>query len=548
MKLSVLKVLFVLLLGIMPYLSYAEIPGTISFQGYLSDDAGAPINGPTEIAFAIPGTDWNEYHPSVLVNQGVFSVVLGNQVSLAAIDFGQVLQLHIAVNGISQSIPISSVPYAFRAKTVEYDSDTLKTLFCASGQVTEWNGSNWVCADKASGLQGLKGDKGEPGSQGVAGPAGVQGPKGDGPQGVAGPTGVQGPKGDKGDQGPPGVASIQQDSDTLKALTCSSSQIAEWNGSIWVCANKASGPPGLQGPKGDTGPQGPAGVQGTKGDGPQGVAGQAGVQGPKGEKGDLGPQGLKGNSLWTQSGNNIYYNDGNIGIGTTSPRAPLETAGSIFTSSRTSLSEGIGVELGYDSGNDYSVLVSYDWDSDSWKNLKLAGWNLIFHTEGYDRMVVDNSGNVGIGMMTPQYALDVSGTIRGDNVSPSDERFKQNIQPLENALTKLTQLRGVSFEWKDKQRGTGTQIGLIAQEVEKVLPELVLTDGEGYKSIAYSKLTSVLIEAIKEQQRSIDEKSATITVQQEKMASLEAMMQHMKQQLATLNQTVNTLKATVQSQ
>ena len=72
------------------------------------------------------------------------------------------------------------------------------------------------------------------------------------------------------------------------------------------------------------------------------------------------------------------------------------------------------------------------------------------------------------------------------------------------ALTKLQGLRGVSFNWKDNAQNANTQIGLIAQEVEKVLPELVSTDSDGYKSIAYGKLTAVLVEAIKAQQLQIE--------------------------------------------
>jgi flagellar biosynthesis chaperone FliJ len=147
------------------------------------------------------------------------------------------------------------------------------------------------------------------------------------------------------------------------------------------------------------------------------------------------------------------------------------------------------------------------------------------------------NGNVGIATTSPHYKLDVNGTIRGHNVSPSDQRYKQNIQTLENALTKLQELRGISFEWKGQN--AEVQIGLIAQEVERVFPELVSTDSEGYKSIAYGQLTAILIEAIKEQQQNIEQKSATITelqlnwqeqqkenaAQQERIALLEAMMQ-----------------------
>jgi hypothetical protein len=75
----------------------------------------------------------------------------------------------------------------------------------------------------------------------------------------------------------------------------------------------------------------------------------------------------------------------------------------------------------------------------------------------------------------------------------SDQRHKQNIRPVENALTKRQGLRGVSFNWKDNAQDADTQIGLIAQEVEKVLPELVSTDSDGYKSIAYGKLTASIV-------------------------------------------------------
>jgi len=157
-----------------------------------------------------------------------------------------------------------------------------------------------------------------------------------------------------------------------------------------------------------------------------------------------------------------------------------------------------------------------------------------------------SNNNVGINTASPQDKLEVAAIIREHNVSLSDQRLKQNIQTLENALAKLVQLRGVSFEWKNKAQDAGIQVGLIAQEVENVLPEVVSTDSEGYKSIAYGKLVAVLVEAAKEQQRLIDQKSATIAEQQEKIATLEAMMQRMNRQMAALNQTVDALKAAVQ--
>jgi hypothetical protein len=80
----------------------------------------------------------------------------------------------------------------------------------------------------------------------------------------------------------------------------------------------------------------------------------------------------------------------------------------------------------------------------------------------------------------------------------SDARLKEKIHTIENALDTVTKLRGVHYEWIDKELGEGLQVGLIAQEIEKVFPELVAQEDEGIKSVSYSHLVGVLIEAIKE--------------------------------------------------
>ena len=89
-------------------------------------------------------------------------------------------------------------------------------------------------------------------------------------------------------------------------------------------------------------------------------------------------------------------------------------------------------------------------------------------------------------------------TASGDITAFSDERLKSDIETIDNALDKVMNMRGVSYT-KQAEKG----IGVIAQEIEKVLPEVV-TDGE-YKSVAYGNIVGVLIEAIKEQQKQIDE-------------------------------------------
>ena len=88
-----------------------------------------------------------------------------------------------------------------------------------------------------------------------------------------------------------------------------------------------------------------------------------------------------------------------------------------------------------------------------------------------------------------------------DYNSSSDKRLKKNIKTIENALDKVIALRGVSFDWKE---GSAKAIGLIAQETEKVLPEIVSQDENGFLGIKYNNLIGVLVEAIKDQQEQIN--------------------------------------------
>jgi hypothetical protein len=125
-------------------------------------------------------------------------------------------------------------------------------------------------------------------------------------------------------------------------------------------------------------------------------------------------------------------------------------------------------------------------------------------------VLVLKNGNTGIGLGTnaPQSLFEVG--IAGDGSYAranawntfSDERLKTKITKIENAILILDSLNGYYYFWKndaDKSR----QIGVIAQEVEKVLPEIVKQDTKGIKSVDYAKLTAVLIEAVKEQQTEI---------------------------------------------
>lgn len=137
----------------------------------------------------------------------------------------------------------------------------------------------------------------------------------------------------------------------------------------------------------------------------------------------------------------------------------------------------------------------------------------LYPTQTYwvDILTLDAANNrVGILDDTPSATLDVTGNIRATSTitQNSDVHLKENIDTLDDSLDKVLNLRGVHYDWKteeykDMNLPEGRQVGLIAQEVEQVVPEVVSTDDEGYKSIDYSRLVPLLIESIKEQQRQI---------------------------------------------
>jgi hypothetical protein len=128
-------------------------------------------------------------------------------------------------------------------------------------------------------------------------------------------------------------------------------------------------------------------------------------------------------------------------------------------------------------------------------------------TSGYGLIV--NNGNVGIGTTAPGEKLDVNGNVRASAfLYSSDRNLKTDISNIENALNKIISLQGVNFKWKDSGKAS---LGLIAQDVEKVFPELVTTDkNTGLKSLEYGNLTAALIEAVKQQQTEIKNQQTEI--------------------------------------
>ena len=116
------------------------------------------------------------------------------------------------------------------------------------------------------------------------------------------------------------------------------------------------------------------------------------------------------------------------------------------------------------------------------------------HEVSYDKFVVMGTGDV--------YA-------RSYNLQ-SDETLKEDIEPIKSSLEKVLKLRGVTFRFKnDSDKSGHKEMGVIAQEIEKVVPEVVNTSGEtGLKSVSYQNLVALLIESTKEQQSQIGQLKA----------------------------------------
>jgi hypothetical protein len=153
------------------------------------------------------------------------------------------------------------------------------------------------------------------------------------------------------------------------------------------------------------------------------------------------------------------------------------------------------------------------------------------------------SGDVGIGLLDPLDPLHVAGDIRvGTGTTgcvkdadasvlvgtcSSDLRFKKSIRPFGRALEKIAGLQPVNFYWRadeyaDKHFGRSEAIGLIAQDVEQVMPELVTTDEQGYKAVRYSALPMHMLQAIKDLKAENDELKQRLAQQDERLRRLES--------------------------
>jgi hypothetical protein len=121
-------------------------------------------------------------------------------------------------------------------------------------------------------------------------------------------------------------------------------------------------------------------------------------------------------------------------------------------------------------------------------------------TRIYGTATIDTSVVVGSGVTITTNGINVVGVITAtDFNSASDLSLKTNIQSISNPIDKILQINGVTFNWRESNKPS---VGIIAQEIEKIFPELV--NGENPKTVNYNGLIGLLIEAIKEQQIEIN--------------------------------------------
>jgi hypothetical protein len=238
---------------------------------------------------------------------------------------------------------------------------------------------------------------------------------------------------------------------------------------------------------------------------------------------------------------NLQPSGGFVGIGTTSPAGKLEVVGGRSFFGPASETYAVGVRYVSTGGAFYFGASDATATPDG----------VFSQAGGSERMRISNAGNVGIGYTTTQSgallavngagyvagnftatgslvvgtpAAGVAGEIRASNeitaYYSSDRRLKENIHVISNPISIVEQIRGVRFDWTDEHiqaRGgedgyfvRKQDIGVIAQEVEAVLPEIVATREDGTKVVKYEKLVALLIEAVKEQQKQINQISQAL--------------------------------------
>ena len=401
------------------------------------------------------------------------------------------------------------------------------------------------------GVQGIDGDPGVQGFQGIGGDGnqgvqGFQGAGGIGADGIQGNDGVQGTQGIIGESGVGGTQGVQG-FDGIQGFQGTEGGLGELGaqghqGTQGDFGFQGPTGAGSQGIQGGQGVQGNLGIQGFPGQGTQGIQGTQAAQGVQGERGFQGTQGAQG--FGPEGAVNNIQNVHETSVQDTALFITMVEGGSTTQPLRATTGPNPGSESNFFYTSDVDELTVENIQTEG--NLVVEGTatfngsvegftsNLFFPTDvflgfggsagvptaelGYNgsssSLVVDvntavmsafrirnTSTNASIFTMN---TADGSFTATGNIEANSDENLKENIETINDALLKVNKLRGVYFDMKAHPGKRNT--GVIAQEMERVLPEVVSTDPEdGIKSVAYGNVVGLLIEAIKELKEEVDQ-------------------------------------------
>jgi hypothetical protein len=244
----------------------------------------------------------------------------------------------------------------------------------------------------------------------------------------------------------------------------------------------------------------------------------------------------------TASNQFLIWADAGVGIGTNNPRALLDVSGN----AHFALDVGIGTTNPLTKlhvvGSLHLEGTTQDISVPPGNNLQVGHYDGTTFTE---RIRMDGQGHVGINDTNPTYRLELpniasdgDGRARANRWDTySSGRWKHNVMPIENALEKVLRMRGVMFDW-NLENGGAHDIGFVTEEVGQVVPELVSWEEKGKTAfgMAYDRVTALLVEAIKAQQKQIKARDAQIKRLETDNATREARLQALEEAVCALTE------------